>query len=496
MSSGDAADTSDQQAELGSGLSPEDLEALKNHPELLCLQEGLLQEPLFEASLFCRSSWDTVLCWPNTAAGHLASQPCFEELNGVKYDTSQNATKLCQVDGTWANYSNYTLCRDLSTPPPIEASVEVTTSIYYAGYTLSLAALGAAVAIFLYFKDLRCLRNTIHTNLMLSYILADFMWILTITMQMSLQSEPASCVALVILLHYCQLTNFFWMFVEGLYLHVLVVETFTVENIRLRVYVCIGWGTPMLIVLIWALVKTFATTSPSDLQGGAAGPMVDIVQHCPWMAPHNYDWIYQGPAVAVLCVNVIFLSMIMWVLITKLRSANSVETQQYRKATKALVVLIPLLGVTYILMIAGPSEGLSAAIYAYVRAIMLSTQGFTVSLFYCFLNTEVQNTLRHHWQRWQTARSINGTGAARSLYHQPTSGRGSRYHKRESCASDVTMTTFVCNLNNGQPGQLRVSPGTATNGSNPASSNALLVRTSPRTVVQLTVKNTQGQRLE
>jgi hypothetical protein len=32
---------------------------------------------------------------------------------------------------------------------------------------------------------------------------------------MSLQSEPASCVALVILLHYCHLTNFFWMFVEG-----------------------------------------------------------------------------------------------------------------------------------------------------------------------------------------------------------------------------------------------------------------------------------------
>jgi len=65
---------------------------------------------------------------------------------------TENATRLCQVDGVWAKYTNYTLCRDLSTPPPIEVSVEVTTTIYYAGYTLSLAALGAAVAIFLYFK--------------------------------------------------------------------------------------------------------------------------------------------------------------------------------------------------------------------------------------------------------------------------------------------------------------------------------------------------------
>jgi hypothetical protein len=48
-------------------------------------------------------------------------------------------------------------------------------------------------------------------------------------------------------------------------------------------------------------------------QGGAAGPGVDIVQHCPWMVPHTYDWIYKAPAVAVLCVNVVFLVMIMWV---------------------------------------------------------------------------------------------------------------------------------------------------------------------------------------
>nr|CAD7425461.1 unnamed protein product [Timema monikensis] len=97
------------------------------------------------------------------------------------------------------------------------------------------------------------------------------------------------------------------------------------------------------------------------------------------------------------------------VLITKLRSANTVETQQYRKATKALLVLIPLLGITYILMIQGPTEGESANIFAYVRAVMISTQGFTVALFYCFLNTEVQNTVRHHLDRWKTERSIGGS---------------------------------------------------------------------------------------
>lgn len=62
------------------------------------------------------------------------------------------------------------------------------------------------------------------------------------------------------------------------------------------------------------------------------------------------------------------------VLITKLRSATSAETQQYRKAAKALLVLIPLLGITYILVIVGPAEGISRSIYDGVRAVLLSTQ--------------------------------------------------------------------------------------------------------------------------
>jgi hypothetical protein len=123
--------------------------------------------------------------------------------------------------------------------------------------------------------------------------MADLLWIVTATLQVcpyvfsygivTLYTNPTnlnsfvwqlyrgetnkgSCI-IVIFLHYFHLTNFFWMFVEGkralyslsrtyytwplfpvipdiagFYLYMLVVETFSADKIRLRIYAFIGWG--------------------------------------------------------------------------------------------------------------------------------------------------------------------------------------------------------------------------------------------------------------
>ncbi|KAF5284731.1 hypothetical protein FQR65_LT13433 [Abscondita terminalis] len=396
----------------------------------------------------CGVDFDSVLCWPQTLSNSLAVLPCLSQLNGIHYDTTQNASRWCFPNGTWDQYSDYSRCKELyfETIPVIE----ITTTIYFIGYSVSLIALMVAVFIFWKFKDLKCLRNTIHMNLMCTYILADFMWTLTYTLQMSLQTNKGLCILLTILLHYFHLTNFFWMFVEGLYLHILVVKTFTGDNIKLPVYATIGWGFPMVFVLIWGTTRSFLLTDDDKKAG-------DIIRSCPW-TPHVSDWIYQVPAMAVLLSNAVFMCVIMWVLITKLRSANSAETQQYRKAAKALLVLIPLLGITYILVIVGPVEdGTFKRIYDILRAVLLSTQGFTVALFYCFLNTEVKNTVKHRFNSWHARRTVGSQresrysgrdwsqrsnrsrGESLRLYNQG----GNFYKKRESNCSEATTTTVV-----------------------------------------------------
>lgn len=62
-----------------------------------------------------------------------------------------------------------------------------------------------------------------------------------------------------------------------------------------------------------------------------------------------------------------------------------------RKAAKALLVLIPLLGVTYILVIWTPSHKTARVVFTYLQITLLSTQGFTVAVLYCFMNGEVSN---------------------------------------------------------------------------------------------------------
>lgn len=89
-----------------------------------------------------------------------------------------------------------------------------------------------------------------------------------------------------------------------------------------------------------------------------------------WFEASHIDYIFQAPTIIVLAVNIIFMVSIMIVLVTKLRSANTLEIQQYRKAVKALAVLIPLLGVTYAITIYAPS----LTIWDMLRSALLSVQ--------------------------------------------------------------------------------------------------------------------------
>ena len=62
-----------------------------------------------------------------------------------------------------------------------------------------------------------------------------------------------------------------------------------------------------------------------------------------------------------------------------------------RKAVKAAIVLLPLLGVNnFLAMVEAPIDtALKFGLWSYTSHFLIAFQGFFISLLYCFLNGEV-----------------------------------------------------------------------------------------------------------
>ena len=55
-------------------------------------------------------------------------------------------------------------------------------------------------------------------------------------------SVQVACKAVMVFFHYCVMSNYFWLFIEGLYLFTLLVETFFPERRYFYWYTIVGWG--------------------------------------------------------------------------------------------------------------------------------------------------------------------------------------------------------------------------------------------------------------
>ncbi|XP_010765933.1 corticotropin-releasing factor receptor 2 [Notothenia coriiceps] len=359
---------------------------------------------------FCNATTDEIgTCWPRSSTGRIVERPCPEYINGVKYNTTRSAYRECMDNGTWALKSNYSNCEPiLEEKRKYPMHYKVALIINYLGHCISVGALVVAFVLFLCLRSIRCLRNIIHWNLITTFILRNVMWFLLQLIDHNIhESNEPWCRLITTIYNYFVVTNFFWMFVEGCYLHTAIVMTYSTDKLRKWVFLFIGWCIPCPIIIAWAIGKLYYEN-----------------EQC-WFGkePGKYmDYIYQGPVILVLLINFVFLFNIVRILMTKLRASTTSETIQYRKAVKATLVLLPLLGITYMLFFVNPGEDdISQIVFVYFNSFLQSFQGFFVSVFYCFLNGEVRSAVRKRWHRWQDNHALRVRVArAMSIPTSPT----------------------------------------------------------------------------
>ncbi|NXD60366.1 PTH1R protein, partial [Corvus moneduloides] len=370
---------------------------------------------------FCLPEWDGIVCWPEGVPGKVVAMPCPEYI----YDFNHKGG--CGPQGRRRTFPtarkskipfigrvpNVTL---FSPSFLLQEVFDRLYLIYTVGYSISLGSLTVAVLILGYFRRLHCTRNYIHMHLFVSFMLRavsifvkdavlysgsaleEMERISEEDLKSITEAPPADksqfvgCKVAVTFFLYFLATNYYWILVEGLYLHSLIFMAFFSEKKYLWGFTLFGWGLPAVFVTVWASVRaTLADTECWDLSAG------------------NLKWIIQVPILAAIVVNFILFINIIRVLATKLRETNAGRCdsrQQYRKLLKSTLVLMPLFGVHYIVFMAMPYTDVSGILWQvqmHYEMLFNSFQGFFVAIIYCFCNGEVQAEIKKSWSRWTLA---------------------------------------------------------------------------------------------
>ncbi|XP_036339160.1 calcitonin receptor isoform X2 [Rhagoletis pomonella] len=188
------------------------------------------------------------------------------------------------------------------------------------------------------------------------------------------------CILLHFVVHYFMLVNYFWMFCEGLHLHLVLVVVFVKDTIVMRWFKLFAWMSPILFLLAYGVARFF---HPDDNV------------HC-WMDDSLLLWILSVPICASLLASFVFLINVLRVIVRKLHPQSAQPAPlAIRKAVRATIILIPLFGLQHFLLPYRPDTGTPLErFYQILSVILVSLQGFVVSFLFCFANHDVTFAIR------------------------------------------------------------------------------------------------------
>uniref|UniRef100_A0A4W3JTW7 Calcitonin gene-related peptide type 1 receptor n=1 Tax=Callorhinchus milii TaxID=7868 RepID=A0A4W3JTW7_CALMI len=362
-----------------------------------CYQK-IMQGPTIRQERTCSMTWDGWLCWDDTPVGTVAVQHCPDYYKD--FDPSEKVTKICDEEGKWFQHpeskriwTNYTQCNAYT-----KEKLRTAMNLFYLaviGHGLSVASLLISLGIFFYFnnhctilaapyKSLHYIffwQNHLHGCLLLQFVCdrGNPQALFCVFLSVQIGCKISQFIHL-----YLMGCNYFWMLCEGIYLHTLIVVAVFAEKQHLLWYYLLGWGFPLIPATIHAIARS-----------------IYYNDNC-WISSDTFLlYIIHGPICAALLVNLFFLLNIVRVLITKLKVTHRAESNLYMKAVRATLILVPLLGIQFVLFPWKPDGQNGEEVYEYVMHILMHYQGLLVATIFCFFNGEVQAILKRHWMQYK-----------------------------------------------------------------------------------------------
>ncbi|XP_022536858.2 vasoactive intestinal polypeptide receptor 2 [Astyanax mexicanus] len=399
-----------------------------------------LEEEQVPESRGCRGIWDNISCWHHAEVGDVVVNTCPDSLKNL-FGRDGNISRNCTANGWSDAYPSVkSVCYSESKPGKLVFYTVVKT-LYTLGHSLSLIALITGSTILCLFRKLHCTRNYIHLNLFFSFILRAIAVLIkdailfshNENIQCHEQPSLVGCKASLVIFNYFIMANFFWLLVEGLYLHTLLMVIFS-KNRHFVVYLFIGWGFPTIFVIAWIICRIYLEDTGCWERNDSA-----------------VNWrVINWPIMASVLINFILFISIIRILVQKLRcpDVGGNDQSQYRRLAKSTLLLIPLFGVNYVVFVYMSEENENET-FKHIKIFfdlgLGSFQGLVVAILYCFCNSEVQSELKRKWRSVCLKRYI---GRDYRLHSSSISRNGAdnvaQFHRNSRAQSFLqTETTLV-----------------------------------------------------
>ncbi|XP_017269556.1 vasoactive intestinal polypeptide receptor 2 [Kryptolebias marmoratus] len=342
----------------------------------------------------CEGEWNNVSCWLSVAVGEVMTLPCPSPFL-LLFGKNGNLSRNCTEEGWTSVYPDIRVAcySDITDEPSELAFYKMVHILSTLGHSLSLITLLSSTVIICSFRRLHCMRNYIHLNLFGSFMLRAAAVLTKDTLlfsegettDCSMQPSLVGCKASLVFFNYFIMANFFWLLVEGLYLHTLLLVTHMYST-RLSIYMFIGWGIPFVFMVAWIVTR------------------VNLEDTSCWEINDNPvpDRLINWPIMASIIINFILFICIIRILVQKLRCTDvgGNDQSQYRRLAKSTLLLIPLFGVNYVVFfyLMEPATKTLKQVKIFFDLGLGSFQGLIVAVLYCFLNSEVRSELRRTWR--------------------------------------------------------------------------------------------------
>ncbi|XP_053247917.1 adhesion G protein-coupled receptor L2 isoform X7 [Podarcis muralis] len=254
------------------------------------------------------------------------------------------------------------------------------TVITWVGIVISLVCLAICIFTFCFFRGLQSDRNTIHKNLCINLLIAEFIFLIGIDKT----EYKIACPIFAGLLHFFFLAAFAWMCLEGVQLYLMLVEVFESEYSRKKYYYVAGYLFPATVVGVSAAI---------DYSSYGA-------QNACWLKVDNYFiWSFIGPVTFIILLNIIFLVITLYKMVkhsntlkpdsSRLENINYEDNKPFIKSwALGAFALLCLLGLTWSFGLLYVND--ETIVMAYLFTVFNSFQGMFIFIFHCALQKKVR----------------------------------------------------------------------------------------------------------